>query len=147
MNRSLAFSFARTLAQFSGAVILLTSFAQVQSRQSDSVAATYARGILHVSMPYDAPRSGAGNLLIEVLDPEDRPAVSIDRHARRGAGQGFWEQNFCFPKTSRLTNWYGTAFATGSHTRKKRSPRYRASLRFRASFAFRQFTSWASNHT
>ena len=92
MNRSLAF------ARISGAVILLTSFAQVRSKEGGSVIATYAHGILHLSIPYDAPRSGAGNLVIEVLDPEDGVAGILDRHVHAGAGQGSWEQDLLFQK-------------------------------------------------
>jgi hypothetical protein len=98
MDRSLACSFARRLSLISGAAILLTSFAQVHSTRSDPVVATYARGILRVSIPYDAPRSGAGNLIVEVLDPEDGVAGIIDRHVHAGAGQGLWEQDLAFLK-------------------------------------------------
>jgi uncharacterized protein YfaS (alpha-2-macroglobulin family) len=98
MSRSLAFSFARRLALISVAITLLTSFPRAQPKETGSVVATYAHGILHVSIPYDAPRGGAGNLVVEVLDPDDDVAALIDRHVHANQGQGLWEQDLLFPK-------------------------------------------------
>ncbi len=99
MNRSLAFSFARRLSLISAAVALLTSFPHAQPKESASTFATYSHGKLRVSLPYDAPRGGAGNLVMEVLDPEDGVAAHIDRHVSANAGPGSWEQDLVLPKT------------------------------------------------
>jgi uncharacterized protein YfaS (alpha-2-macroglobulin family) len=35
---------------------------------------------------------------VEILDPEDRPAASIDGHADANAGEGFWNRELVLPK-------------------------------------------------
>ena len=42
--------------------------------------ATYSHGALHLTIPYKAARSGAGELTLEVLDPEDTILGSARRH-------------------------------------------------------------------
>ncbi|HEV3197393.1 MAG TPA: MG2 domain-containing protein [Bryobacteraceae bacterium] len=99
MKRSLPFFVTGVLALVSASVALLTSLSHAQPKESGSVGATYAHGMLHVSIPYHAPRDGAGNLIVEILDPEDGVTGRIDRHAYAGVGQGIWEQDLPLPKT------------------------------------------------
>jgi len=81
------------LVLVSVSVALLTSLSLAQSKPSGPVAATYLHGVLHVSILYNAPRSGEGDLTVEVLDPEDGVVGSIDRHVFASAGHGFREQD------------------------------------------------------
>jgi hypothetical protein len=53
--------------------------------------ATYARGVLHVTIPYLSTQAGPGRLTIEVLDPEDQPVSSIERRVDIGAEKGEWQ--------------------------------------------------------
>jgi uncharacterized protein YfaS (alpha-2-macroglobulin family) len=78
-------------------VVLLTSHSLAQPTKTRSTSARFVHGVLHVSIPYDAPRTGEGRLVVEVLDPEDRPAVSIDGHADASAGLGFWNRELVLP--------------------------------------------------
>ena len=91
------FVVAALLVLVSASVVLLTSLSLaqslVQSTPSGPVAATYVHGVLHVSIPSSASRTGEGDLRVEVLDPEDRVVGSLDRHIFASAGHGFQEQN------------------------------------------------------
>jgi uncharacterized protein YfaS (alpha-2-macroglobulin family) len=69
-----------------------------QPKEDRSLATIYAGGVLHVSIPYDAPRTGEGTLVVEVVDPEDRVVASIDRHADANAGMGLWHRELSTPK-------------------------------------------------
>ena len=80
---------AGLLVLFPASVALLTS----QPKESGLAAATYLHGVLHVSIPYNAPRTGEGDLMVEVLDPEDGVVGSVERHVFVSAGRGFREQD------------------------------------------------------
>ena len=76
MKRFAAFLIAGSLVVISA--FLFRSFSLAQSRISDPTA-IYTHGVLRVSIPYTAPRSGEGDLAIEVLDPEDAVVSGFDR--------------------------------------------------------------------
>jgi hypothetical protein len=95
------------LALMGGSVALL-SLSQAQLKDDARVAATYRNGVLHVSIPYTAPRNGEGNLIVEVLDPEDHIAGRLDRTVSLSAGQGFAEQELVLPGSPAIEDlvWY-----------------------------------------
>src|SRR5580692_366413 len=80
------------------ALLLCTSVAVfrilAQSQGDGAVSATYVHGMLHVVVSYQAPRNGAGDLTVEVLDPEDGVVAGVDTPAYARAGRGFGEQVF-----------------------------------------------------
>src|SRR5260370_24920651 len=94
MKRSFFLGGALALVLAAGFVLRL----RARPENNRSLAATYAGGVLHISIPYDAPRTGEGSLVIEVLDPEDGVVASIDRHADANAGQGLWRRELSIPK-------------------------------------------------
>ena len=96
MKRSIFLTIACALV--SAAIVVLISRSLALPVETRSIRATFAHGMLRVSIPYNAARTGEGRLLVEVLDPEDRPAVSIDRHADANAGQGSWNRELVLPK-------------------------------------------------
>ncbi len=98
MKKSVSFVVSGACVLVLGTVAVLTSRSLAQPRENRSVSAAYVHGILRVSIPYSAPRTGEGSLLLEILDPEDRPAVSIDRHADSNAGLGSWNRELVLPK-------------------------------------------------
>ncbi len=98
MERSVSIALSSVCVLVSATIAVLTSRSLAQPAETRSVRATYAHGVLRVSIPYIAPRTGEGNLLVEVLDPEDRPAVRIDKHADANAGQGFWNRELVLPE-------------------------------------------------
>src|SRR5450755_173108 len=63
-----------------------------------STAATYSQGLLHLTIPYHAHRAGAGQLTIEVLDPEDNVLGHVERHIDVAGGQGRWQDEIKLEK-------------------------------------------------
>src|SRR6202023_1446332 len=58
---------------------------------SEMTGATYSRGVLHVAIPYSAAHGGAGQLIVEVLDPEDQVLGRMQRSAEIAEGKGRWQ--------------------------------------------------------
>jgi uncharacterized protein YfaS (alpha-2-macroglobulin family) len=96
MKRSVFLAGASVLVATTIAV--LTSRSLAQPSKTISVSAAYVHGALRVSIPYRAPQTGEGRLLVEVLDPENRSVASIAGHADASAGQGFWTRELVLPK-------------------------------------------------
>ena len=90
MKRSAAFLAGVLVLFVCASVAVLT---RAQSRDDGPVSATYVHGALRVGVPFSAPRTGAGDLTLELLDPEDRVIGSVDTPAYVRAGHGFSEQN------------------------------------------------------
>ena len=90
-------------ALFLTPVLVLTCFAPLASfphgraAGDEAVSATYARGNLHVSIPFEASRPGAGRLIVEVLDPEDTIVALCADAVQVTAGQGAWERDLRIP--------------------------------------------------
>lgn len=83
-------------------IAMWTPRSQALPMEPRSLRATYVHGILRVLIPYDAPRTGEGTLLVEVLDPEDRAVVSINRHADANTGHGLWNRELVVPQNLRF---------------------------------------------
>ncbi len=97
MKRSVLLAVACVLVATTIAVLTSRSLAQPRETSFQQ------RGIrpwraTRLRIPYRAPQTGEGSLLVEVLDPEDRPVVSIAGHADANAGQGFWTRELVLPK-------------------------------------------------
>ncbi|HKN72420.1 MAG TPA: MG2 domain-containing protein, partial [Terriglobales bacterium] len=75
--------------------LTITAFVAVRPFQASSGApatvATYSHGLLHLTIAYHAARSGAGQLTIEVLDPEDNVLGRAERQVEVAAGPGRWQ--------------------------------------------------------
>ena len=97
MKRSVSLVLSSVCVLASATIAVLTSRSLALPSETRSLSATYAHGVLRVSIPYSAPRTGEGSLLLEILDPEDRPTVSIEKHADASAGQGFWKRELTLP--------------------------------------------------
>ena len=79
-------------------IAMWTPRSQALPMETRSVSATCVHGVLRVLIPYDAPRTGEGTLLVEVLDPEDRAVASINRHADANTGHGLWNRELALPQ-------------------------------------------------
>jgi len=55
--------------------------------------ATYSRGTLHVTLPYRDVHPGAGQLTIEVLDPEDKVIGRSQHDAEIAGRRGSWRED------------------------------------------------------
>ncbi len=85
------------------AVATLESFQAAQATGSESAAVTYSRGTLRMNIPYDLPRAGAGQLAVEVLDPEDQVLGRSEWPRRCACGKGMPGR-----RTSKLSKVVGT---------------------------------------
>jgi len=65
----------------------------VQAAGGDSAGATYSHGIVHITIPYRAPHNGAGQLTVEILDPEDNALGRSERRVQVDAGKGWWRED------------------------------------------------------
>jgi uncharacterized protein YfaS (alpha-2-macroglobulin family) len=63
-----------------------------------STIVTYSHGLLHLSIPYRAPRAGGGQLTMEVLDPEDHVLGRAGRHTDVAEGPGRWQDEIKLEK-------------------------------------------------
>ena len=79
------------------AAAIVASF-QGAPTADDEAAATYAHGSLHVTIPYHAPHAGAGQLAVEVLNPEDAVLARSERHVQVGDGRGSWQEDLKLAK-------------------------------------------------
>lgn len=63
-----------------------------------SPGATYSRGLLHLTIPYRAEHAGAGELTLQVLDPDDRVLGRTQRHVDIVKGDGRWQDEIKLEK-------------------------------------------------
>src|ERR1019366_4427020 len=82
--------------------LTITAFVVVRPFQASGGApatvATYSHGLLHLTIAYHAARSGAGQLTMEVLDPEDNVLGRAERHVRIARGKGRWQNEIKLEK-------------------------------------------------
>jgi uncharacterized protein YfaS (alpha-2-macroglobulin family) len=61
-------------------------------------AASYSRGVLKVTIPYRAQYAGAGQLTLEVLDPENRAIGRTEKEAIVAKGSSLWKEEIKLEK-------------------------------------------------
>ncbi|HEY6253112.1 MAG TPA: MG2 domain-containing protein, partial [Candidatus Angelobacter sp.] len=86
---------------FAGLLIIAGVVAMVlpfQAAGGELLSATYSRGILHVTIPYRALRAGQGQLILEVLDPEDGVLGKAERNLEVAEGRGRWQEEIKLDK-------------------------------------------------
>jgi hypothetical protein len=88
------------LAALGGIVCLtvLESFQGTATPDGESAAVTYSHGTVRVSIPYTAPHAGAGQLTVEVLDPDDQVLGRAEQSVAVGAGKGHWQEDLKLAK-------------------------------------------------
>ncbi len=80
-------------------IVLLAVTCLISQGPADhQLSATYSQGLVHVTIPYQAPRAGSGKLSVEVLDPEDRVIGRVERAADAGSGKGVWREDVSLAK-------------------------------------------------
>lgn len=82
------------LALFPALAVLaiVASLRSVGASSSDSTAATYSHGILRVAIPYRVAHAGAGQLTVEILDPDDKALGRSEQRVDVAAGKGMWRE-------------------------------------------------------
>jgi len=88
------------LAALGGIVCLtvLESFQGTATPVGESAAVTYSHGTVRVSIPYAAPHAGAGQLTVELLDPDDQVLGRAEQSVAVGAGKGHWQEDLKLAK-------------------------------------------------
>src|ERR1022692_1811237 len=90
MNKtSKSFFFLTALLAMAGALIL-QSLEYAQAAPGETAAATYSGGTLRVAIPFHGLHSGAGQLTVEVLDPEDGVLGRAEQRVDVAEGEGTW---------------------------------------------------------
>ncbi len=79
-------------------VSIVEIFQRAEAADSQNPVATYARGTLHLTIPYRSGHSGAGVLTAEVLDPEDRVLGHLDRRLTVEERTGTWQEDLALTK-------------------------------------------------
>jgi uncharacterized protein YfaS (alpha-2-macroglobulin family) len=80
-------------------VAAIVSVQQFQAANSEPTAsASYGHGVVDVTIPYDAVDSGAGQLSVEILDPEDQVLGRVDQAVQVDEGTGSWHKQIRLAK-------------------------------------------------
>jgi len=78
------------------ALLFITGLVAVQKFQAaggeSTATATYAHGVLDLTLPYQAAHAGAGQLTVEVLDPEDQVLGRATQSLDVAEGKGQWTE-------------------------------------------------------
>jgi A-macroglobulin TED domain/Carboxypeptidase regulatory-like domain/Alpha-2-macroglobulin family/MG2 domain/A-macroglobulin receptor binding domain/Alpha-2-macroglobulin bait region domain len=101
MNKTSKSFFVLAALMVIAAALLLPSLENAQAAPGETLAATYSSGALHVTIPFHGLHTGAGQLTVEVLDPED---VVLGRSERRveTEGAGTWREEIPLAKPPSL---------------------------------------------
>src|SRR5258705_10281358 len=73
-------------------VVIVQSFQPTQAANSTATVATYSHGTLRVTISYQAAHAGAGQLIVDVLDPEDGVVGRAERPVDVPEGTGSWQE-------------------------------------------------------
>jgi uncharacterized protein YfaS (alpha-2-macroglobulin family) len=79
-------------------LLILAPTLLLQSSDGDRAGATYSQGALRVTIPYRAPHSGAGQLSIDLLSPEDEVVGHAERRVEVDAGKARWQEELKLEK-------------------------------------------------
>src|SRR5271157_2140777 len=102
MNKtSKSFFFLAALSAIAAALIL-QSLDNAQASPGDRPAATYSGGTLRVVIPFRGLHPGAGQLTVEVLDPEDGVLGRAQRRVDVAEGAGSWREEITLDKAPSL---------------------------------------------
>ena len=80
------------------AVLSLLFPASAGNGDSGKASAIYLHNCLSLSVPYHAVLAGAGQLTVEILDPDDNVLGHTERHIELAEGQGFWREKIRLDK-------------------------------------------------
>ncbi len=93
---------ARLLILILTVFLTITAFVALQPFQASggelATFATYSHGLLHLTIAYRAVQAGAGQLTMEVLDPEDNVLGRVERHVDVARGKGRWQDEIKLEK-------------------------------------------------
>ena len=145
MNKtSKSFLFMAALLVVASALIV-NSLQNAQAAQGGVAVATYAGGTLRLTVPYHGLRAGAGQLAVEVLDPDDAVLGRSERRVDAATGTGSWREEISLTKAPPVDElvWHRVRYRFTYADAKGRGDAS-APNRFRRSCALRWCMSWDS---
>jgi len=84
------------------ALLAVAAIVTVQNNQASTgnpvAGATYSHGVLEVTIPYHAAHAGAGQLTVELLDPEDKILGHAEQAFDVAEGDGHWRERIALAK-------------------------------------------------
>ncbi len=86
------YRFAWTLIIVAAWIAAIAVRVQGLPEAESEAGATYTDGTLRVSIPYRGIHTGAGQLTVEVLSPEDEVMGRVERRVEAGAAAGLWSE-------------------------------------------------------
>src|SRR5258708_39278071 len=91
-----------------------------QATGGGSAAGLWSRGVLRVTLPFHGLRAGAGQLTIEVVDPEDGILGRSERRVEAAEGKGSWQADLKLAKPVALDDlvWHRVRYRFGYSDRK-----------------------------
>lgn len=104
-------------------VLLVHAFQSLQAEDSGTVSATYVHGKLNITIPYPAGAAGAGELTIDVLDPEDRAVGRTEQRVETTGAKGSWHLDVALTESLALDDlvWHRVHYRFSSDSRKETS--------------------------
>jgi len=88
---------AATVPMFLVSLGIVESF-QGTTAEGKSASVTYSNGVLNVTIPYQAPHAGTGQLTVEVLNPEDEVLGRVERRVAAVDAAGWWQEEIKLTK-------------------------------------------------
>ena len=81
---------------FIPALLMIAALTAVQrfraAGEEVPASAVYVHGVLTLTLPYDAARSGSGQLIVDVVDPEDHVVGHVEQRSEASEGTGYWHE-------------------------------------------------------
>jgi hypothetical protein len=77
---------------FIATALVLNSLPVPEPEETETLAATYSHDTVRVTIPYRAPHAGAGQLTVEVINPEDQVLGRVERPVQMMAGRARWQE-------------------------------------------------------
>jgi len=80
-------------------VATIVAVQEFQGASGEALAgATYSHGVLDVTIPYHDAHAGEGQLIVEVLDPEDQVLGRAEQRVDAAEGAGHWQEKIKLAK-------------------------------------------------
>ncbi len=73
--------------------VVISSVRKANAASSDPSIASYSHGFVHLVLPYDLPRAGAGQLSLEILNPEDEVLGRSELRVDASEGKSAWRED------------------------------------------------------
>ena len=93
-----------TWLAFAAALLMITAIIVMRpfNAAGEPAGLTYSHGVLHAAIPYHAAHAGAGQLTIEVLNPEDEVLGRLQQQVEVAEGKGWWRAEIKLDKPPAL---------------------------------------------